>query len=252
MKKILAYGITAATFFGIAFTVSWFNRGSRAGTAEMPQAQGVAIPKRREYDKRRDPAQLGSPTKASALRPPYVAGAEETTQLAANLRDRLTAVKEKESQLEDRQKHLELIYQDIRTERSAIEDLRRQAADELRLVDQKIAAVQQKRETSDPAPIPPPRATAESTSISQEVTAAEQDNFRKMGDLLGGMAADSAAKILKQLSERGKLDTAAKLLANMSERQAAKVLSEIADLALAGQLVGRMNELKQQPMPEGK
>jgi len=59
-----------------------------------------------------------------AVRPSYSPEAEEAAQLAQKYRDGLREVADQKKQLEARQKQLDLIFQDIRTERGAIEDLR--------------------------------------------------------------------------------------------------------------------------------
>ena len=61
------------------------------------------------------------------------------------------------------------------------------------------------------------------------------------------------AKILQQMADTGKMDTAVKVLAAMKPAKASKVLSEMPDSSLAAQLLEKMKSLKPAPgtTPEG-
>ncbi len=75
----------------------------------------------------------------------------------------------------------------------------------------------------------------------------EHDNLKKMSGMYNSMAPESAAKILQNLADTGKMDTAVKVLGLMQERQAAKVLAELTDAGLAAQLVEKLKGLRRTP-----
>ena len=85
-----------------------------------------------------------------------------------------------------------------------------------------------------------------------KVEEVENGNVQKMAEMINSMESGSAAKILQQLADTGKMDTAVKLLRMMKDRQAAKVLAEMSDPALAAQLLARMQEVKPIPAPNKK
>src|SRR5262249_27846866 len=78
------------------------------------------------------------------IRPSGPPSAEETVRIANSLRDRMKAVREREEQVTSRQKQLELIYQDIRGERNVLDELRKQVADEMKVLNDKMASVDRK------------------------------------------------------------------------------------------------------------
>jgi flagellar motility protein MotE (MotC chaperone) len=266
MKKILMLGLVAVVMFGVSAAGSWkwrqiqlaqkesssgedetaastsgdsagsqhasaADHSPRPGAHEEPAASSTAsLPERRPAP--RDAAQL-----PLAVRPTYTAGVEETVQLAAGLRDRAAAVREREVQLASRQKQLELVYEDIRSERAAIDELRNQVSDELKAVEEQLAAAERDRAELD----------LKQQTIDGRVTQMddqEKDNIKKMGGMYDSMAPESAAKILQQMTDSGNMDTAVKLLGVMKERQAAKVLAEMQDATLAAQLSEKLKGLK--------
>jgi flagellar motility protein MotE (MotC chaperone) len=178
------------------------------------------------------------------VRPPYNAGAEEAARLTAELRTRLASAREKERQAAAREKRLELIQQDLRGERAAIDDLRKQVKKELDAVNKALAELERQRAA---APRRAEKSGAEAEARPALPAKEQQDNLKKMGAMYSTMPPESAAKILRSLSDTGKMDTAAQLLALMQERQAAKVLTELNDPVLAAQLLERLKVLRRRP-----
>lgn len=66
-----------------------------------------------------------------AVRPPFVDGADESSQLVVSLNQRLRATHDKERQLDERQSAMQLIFADIRSEQVEVNKLRQQLNDEL-------------------------------------------------------------------------------------------------------------------------
>jgi flagellar motility protein MotE (MotC chaperone) len=249
MKKLLAIGLVTFLLFGASAGVSWYLKEHNPLNVSAQPAQDAAS---QSSDHRfvlpiqgDDSNQPGGSGQRSVARPSYSAGAEEAVQLATSLRERLASVREKENQLALRQKNLELVYEDISGERSAIDDLRKQVGEELVALEEKMVGVekrysetvQQRDETSS-------RLAQMKKDVTQ-LEGVEQVNFTKMANTCDSMEPESAARILEQLANSAKMDTAVKLLAQMKERQAAKVLAALpADSGLAAQLLDKLRSYR--------
>lgn len=272
MKKILMLGLIASVMFGLSAAASWKWRQARLAqmasptptgeTAEstagdpkdshQPAAKethqpastathspGPTEPKERPavVPPERKPAAAETAQLPMSVRPAYVAGVEETVQLAASLRDRAASVREREIQMAARKKQLELLQEDIRGERTAIDELRKQVAEEMKAAQEQLAGAERAR-----AELQAERQKMDGHATQMQDQ--EKDNIKKMGSMYDSMAPESAAKILQQMTETGKMDTAVKLLSVMKERQAAKVLAEMADPSLAAQLSEKLRGVK--------
>ena len=66
-----------------------------------------------------------------AVRPPFVEGVDERSQLVVSLNQRLRATHEKERRLEGRETAMQLIFSDVRTEQVEVNKLRQQLNEEL-------------------------------------------------------------------------------------------------------------------------
>ncbi len=252
MKKLVVLVLVAGVLFGLSAGGSWMWRHhSKPHEEEEAGHESLIATKPENMGKSKDGPVAGyaAAPQRSAVRPPYTAGADEAVQLASNLRERLAAVKERETQLAARQKQLQLIYNDIRSERSAVDELRKQVGEELKAVKEKMDAAerkkveieQQKQELTD-------KGTQMQKSV-MEIEENERRNIDKMAKMYQGMEPESAARVLQQMADTGKMETAVKVLGQMQERQAAKVLSVLPE-ALAAQLLEKMKNLKRTTSPE--
>jgi flagellar motility protein MotE (MotC chaperone) len=264
--------LTAGLLFGLSATASWTMRKSSAETdeldstaetepvadsaeADLVEPAGPADATLSEPPAEPAPSSVVSATTQAApdlpvpLRPSYVVGAEETVQLATRLRDRAAAVKEREAQLTTRQTQLQLIVEDIRAERAAIDELRKQIQEELRAVaDQTRLLEEKKLETEQRQTELENRQQGIESRLTQ-LDSEERGNVKKIAAVYDTMPPESASKILLQLCDGGNMDTAVKLLGLMKERQAAKVLAEFPDPDLAAQLTLKLKGLKRAPAP---
>ncbi len=250
MNKALIIGFISLALFMVSASASWYLQAMK-----MPQANttvgaekihtGTSQPAARRQEVPA-PASLlpESEIERSATRPPFVAGTDRAISLASSLRDRLGVVRDKEAQLDARQQRLELVYQDIKGERNALDELRKQVSDELKAVEEKMVAVERKKAESEQKMVDK---TAELTALEKkrvELVDVEQGNVKRMAEMYDNMDAESAARILQQLADTAKLDTAVKVLGLMKERQAAKVLAAMPpDSGLAAQLLERLKGL---------
>jgi flagellar motility protein MotE (MotC chaperone) len=141
-------------------------------------------------------------------------------------------VKAREERLERRQAQMDLVLRDLRAEQDAVDDLGRRVT----------AAVQAAATAAREAAAAPPAAKL------PDPNAADPDAIRRMATMYDNMTPESAALILKQMADSGKLDTAVRILSQMQPRQASRVLAEI-EPELAAQLLEKMRTLKKAAAP---
>jgi flagellar motility protein MotE (MotC chaperone) len=258
MKKVVFLLVTGLLFFGVSASVSWWLQRDKR-TATSPPAShdpndddawtkvmnnrpstGPAI-----VETRPDPPRV-------AVRPPFNQGADEVVQLANTYRDRLASLRERETQLGARQKQMELVYQDIRGERAAIDELRKQVTEELNGAKEMQAELEKKKLDADDQRQKTAGQVKELEQRMINFDGMETSNVQKMAEMLNNMAPESAARILQQMADTGKMETAVKLMGLMKERQAAKVLSEFTDPSMAAQLLDKLKDLKRPSADAGK
>lgn len=251
MKRLLVYGLAGTLLFAVSATVSlWYQQQQLRPKTEAEADAKPVRPPRAVAGKAASPKDAHA-EKADAddelrpvVRPPAPPSAEETARLASSLRERVRAVREREEQLNSRQKQLEVIYQDIRGERSVLDELRKQVSDEMRALGEKMASADNRFGELERQRQQAAKTLADVQKRQVEFDGSERKNIDKMASMYDSMQPDSAARILQQLADSGKLDTAVKLLSQMKERQAAKVLAELSDATLAAQLLEKMRGVK--------
>jgi len=259
MNKVLILGFISLVLFLLSASASWYLRAVKmpqsgeSATADKTHATAADAARRNQDGAPAIVALPAAEIEKSAARPPYVAGTEQALNLATNLRERLGAVRDKEAQLDARQKRLELIYQDIRGERGAIDELRKQVSNELKAVEGKMAAVERQRSESEQKIQEKSAQVSDMEKRRLELVTLEQTNIKKMAEMYDNMDAESAARILQQLADTAKLDTAVKVLGLMKERQAAKVLAAMPpDSGLAAQLLEKLKGFDRAPAQASK
>lgn len=249
MMKLLLFGVTALVLFGASFGVSYFLQQGKPPPGDRAAAPETAPGKETESSSTgKGKLPPSSDPQRTAVRPPHTPGTDEAVQLAGSLRERLSAVREKEKKLADREKQLDLIMKDIRGERTVIDDLRKQVGAELKAVTEKMSAVERKQGEVQQQRQDMSKNVDEMQKRVLELEGVEKKNFDKMASMYDSMAPESAAKILQHLADSGKMDTAVKLLGQMKERNAAKVLAELSE-PVAAQLLERLRGLKRTGTP---
>jgi flagellar motility protein MotE (MotC chaperone) len=270
MKKVMVLGGIALVLFGVSAAVSWFLSPKLQHGPEEEPAVGRRIDNTGSGSAKQ-PSAVGTNEELtkSVARPPYTPGTDEAVTLASNLRERLAAVREKEDRLLSRQKNLEIVYQDIRGERGNLDQLRKQVAAELRAVDEKMSAVERRFAEAEQKRVDNEQRVTETQKNLIAIESNEQTNFKRMAEMYDAMEPESAAQIMLQLSNSGKMDTAVKVLSQMRPRQAAAILAAIATLepkasptdpkasigeskaGLAAQLVEKLRLFKRPTKPTG-
>ena len=146
MKKLLTLVLTAFVLFAVSATGSWLLLRFKAPAADAAsgteKAGGTSTGESGKGTMGGGSAMMASSQMGSLRRwrlsLPTLPGADEAVQLANSLRERLAGVREKETDLKARQNQLEIIRQDIRGERAAIDELRKQANEELKAIEERL------------------------------------------------------------------------------------------------------------------
>jgi flagellar motility protein MotE (MotC chaperone) len=218
MKFFVQLGLAALVLFSLSAAMSvWLYQS----TKPTEDTGGEKAAKKKERDPERpdkEPTEAKTPAKTE---PP----SDRTDSALAALRDR-------EVRLERRAAQMDIILRDLQAQRDAVDALLKQVAIELKAAAARNSELEAKASDLEKQKV--------------DLTAAERKNIERIASMYDSMAPESAAPILRQMADSGRLDTAVKVLSQMKERQAARVLAELGDPALAAQLIDRMRVLKAQ------
>lgn len=224
---------------------------AEAKAAENPLA-ALAKKPMEQFDTRDESAEE-APEPPVAVRPPYVEGMDETSQLVVSLNQQLRETRDTERKLQERQEALKLIFADIRTEQAETNKLRQEADNELGKSSQSVRdamkAAQEERNllrreleslrSSLPKSDDP---TADGESKPPPKIESDPATLKRLGAIYDSMPAEVVAEVLQQLSKQGRDSDAVQILQTMKDRQAAKVLATIgtADAAKAATLTEKL------------
>jgi hypothetical protein len=156
------------------------------------------------------------------------ASSSESTK--ERLRAQLADVKEQESRLVAREETLRMLYDDIRTELAAVEDIRRKSAAELAMAEKKVLEAT----VTKPGVAQSTESPAEATPYAKPKVSAEA----------------RIAGVIQDLASQGNVAAAASLLSGMKDREIAKVLTSLStrDPRLALRLSDQVQAAKQEPV----
>lgn len=144
--------------------------------------------------------------------------------------EQLAEVKDHESKILAREETLRMLYEDIRSELAAVEDIRRRSANELAIAERKILDAV----TSKPSLASSHDAANEPHSSTRSKSSAES----------------RIAGVIQDLASQGNVAAAASLLSGMKDREVAKVLTSLSarDPRLALRISDQVQAAKQEPI----
>jgi hypothetical protein len=188
MKKIIVLGSLTLVLFGLSAAASWYLKGLKPATTQAAKDGKPATEKSAE--KAQESAKIATPASAplrSAVRPAFVDSADDAVALAERLRQQNAIIREKETKLADRQKSMDLVYGDVKGERASIDEMRKQVADELKAVEEKMVVVERRRADAEKE-IQKSKAELDSKLKNQiEMVSEEELNYKKMAEVFDGM-----------------------------------------------------------------
>lgn len=171
---------------------------------------------------------------------------ERLTQLAAALQQQQEAIKTREQQIVVREKQMDIQHEILQKEKKELDIVRKKMDIEMQALEAKIAELEKQSidGVKERKIVDAQRKELERTQL--EIDTQEWKNLKEQVKKLESMDAESAAIVVVQMVDQGKLDTVVKMLSHMRDRQAAGIFAEIAkqDSKLPGQLFERMIALK--------
>lgn len=218
MKYFIQLAFAALLLFSVSAALSlWLNQSRQS--PETREGEKAAKKGGKEFE---PPSEKGgkeskAPGKAEGPHEPSSGGA-------------MAAVREREDRLERRQAQIDLILRDLQSEREAVDALVRQVTSEAQAAAVRVGEAESKIAAAPKAPAGP--------------DPAERKNIEQLARLYDNMAPESAAPIIKQMADSGRMDTAVRILAQMRDRQAAQLLAALSDPSLAAQLTEKVRQLK--------
>jgi flagellar motility protein MotE (MotC chaperone) len=219
MKNFLILGLLAVLLFSISAGLSvWLNQSKHQAdkSAEKEQA-GKEPDKSNEKGPKGEPKdELKVPVKAET---PPPSGVESTAK----------KMSEREARIQDRAERVELVVRDIQSQRESNESLVRQVLAELK----NTAGEKTKLDSL----------LADLNKKTIEINSLEDANIVKLAAMYDALSPEAASQILKEMAEKGRMDTAAKIMVKMKDRNSARVL-EVMEPSLAAQLLERMLRLR--------
>ena len=123
MKTILTFGVMAVVLFSVAAGLSLY-----LNVPKTDEAKDSSAKKKNNKDKDPD-----GESEKPIVRPTTNATAEEMAKQSAQFQLQQAGLKEREAKLLARQKQVEVVLQDIKSEREELERLRQQFSAELKL-----------------------------------------------------------------------------------------------------------------------
>jgi flagellar basal body-associated protein FliL len=177
---------------------------------------------------------------------------EELVRLGLSLNARNEALEQRESEFREREARLKLALVDLQGEQAAIDSLRSQVQKQLEAADTVIARIQHERQELSRDQAEAKAAFEKSLQQQSEFSADELTNIKKMATWVRAMDPSKAGELLREMSNDGRMETAARILSHLEEREAARVLDALDDTALVDDLVQQYQNLRPQAKAEGK
>jgi flagellar motility protein MotE (MotC chaperone) len=252
MNKTVMGLVVAMVLFSVSAGVSWYLQPPAAVDPEKHADKdnfatgtlhhGAEPPKEK-------PLEEGRSTRPS-IRPGQAPDSEYLTKLAADLDSQSDALKRREQGMSNRQKNIDLVYKEILKEQRNVDGIRKQIDEEMKLLGDKVDAVERKYEQTSRQGAKLEEQNKELRQTLLEVDDAERARVKQMASFYDAMDTEKAAPTFQEMVDGGKLDMAVKILSNMKDRQAAKLLAQLPNQTLAVQLLDRLKGLKVPAAPK--
>ncbi|MCS7166753.1 MAG: hypothetical protein RMI91_14325 [Gemmatales bacterium] len=247
MKRLLLYVLVPAVLFSLSAGVSWWwQRQSSPGLHDghtTPSAGEHGGPTNMSLSNAASEEKLDEGPERVAVRLAHPQQVEAAIQLMATLEKRREELRRQEEMLTQRQKNLELVFNDIRAERAALDALRKQIHEEMRLLEAQFQQLEQKQQELHRHQEEVTERIKDYESSLRLFEDTERKNLESLAERIANMAPESAAKLFEHMANTGNLDTAVKLFSLVKETRAAKILEQMPP-DLATQIIERIKLLK--------
>ncbi|MCS6866415.1 MAG: hypothetical protein RMJ56_15570 [Gemmataceae bacterium] len=230
MKNFLILGLLAMFLFSVSAALSlWLQQAKQQQeTAEKDKEKTPPPDKEKPaLEKNGKPKEITEPKPPPATKEPPASPLSEAD---------LKRLRDTEARLERRTAQIELVLRDLQTQRERNDYLLQQVMAELK----NLPAETSKLDAM----------LKDLNNRTVEYNALEDANITKLATMYEAMAPEAAAPILKDMAEKGRMDTAAKILVKMKERNSARILESL-EPSLGSQLIDRMLRLRTTPTAPG-
>ncbi len=243
MSRILMFSSIGVILFSLAAGTSWYLQLHNQD-AEGPSVAGEKPTKTKSAKSAKDAKDAAAA--GPLVHAPLSADADRLTQISATLQTQHDALKSREQLIATREKQLDLIHEEIKKEQKKLDSVRKQIETELLFVQGQLDLLEKKTAENEKDR---QQARAELSDIKQatlQMNGYESKNLKQVSGIYDKMDPDAAAQSIRQMVDKGKLDTAVSILAGMRDRQAANLLGLISeqDASIATQLFDRMRYMK--------
>lgn len=241
MKNMIILGLVALLLFSVSAGLSAWLMPTKTTASNDETSPIKKITKKSESSDDKDHASKPSATDSHAKNEK-----SDHDSLGIDAKSKDGSLEIRDELLKTRQARFEVIQQDIRQERDALESLMKKVVAEMKLAQAVLAEVETKTAELEASKSAIVKAKAEIPKKSPESEADEKYSTQKTATMLDNMPAENAAIVVQQMADTGKLDSIVKTFGLMQERKAAGILAELTktDPGLAAQLIEKTKGLK--------
>jgi flagellar basal body-associated protein FliL len=201
-KKIIIAGALAVASFAVAMGASYLlSSGPRKATGQQAAADANEAP----------------PVKLSLQE-------RDLDELVRNLRQRIADCRAQTQQLNEREKQIRIVQDQLARQAQELEDLRVKAATALAALRQEKAAMEAER---------------------VKIEAEDRVNLKKTAAIYEKMDSAAGGKILADMCSQNNEDAVVRILYYMSERSAAKTIESFEDKKLAARLCDKIKRVRE-------
>lgn len=212
MKNFLILALVAMFLFSVSAALSlWLNQSRQTADAQTDKDKPV----KKNGEKEEPPPTPKTEPKVELKTPPV--GPDPTT------------FREREAQLARRAAQIDMVLRDLQAQREVVDSLLRQVSAEVKTATTKAGELE---------------ALANQLEKKKaDVSASEQQNITRIATMLDTMTPEGAARVITQIADSGRLESAARVLVLMKDRQVGRVLDQL-EPAMAAQLLEKVKTLR--------
>jgi hypothetical protein len=181
-----------------------------------------------------------------ANRPDLPLTVEAVLELSESIRKKERELMEREKQAERTEQNIELLFEDLKVERSELTAMLEQVQARLERASSSVAQLkvenqQLTNQTEELAKLRPKKNGKDGVQVLDEIG----ERVKTAKSWFEGLAEDQAANYLKEFANRGDLEFAARLFKSLSDRKATKILAAFDDPEFVQQILGALAERQQ-------
>jgi hypothetical protein len=252
MFKTFLYSMFAVFLFALGAVGSWYFINSQADaeqTAEMEDltANDSPLPSIPEIASAIPTVSLEPEVKEDPLPtviPAKPTSAEDIFRFGVINRNRMEKLQERENALDERERQMMLEAKDLEARQAEVDGLMAHVNDTIVQAESLLSSINKKRLelAEDKKSFDEQKEQFESET---GLTPADQEkNEKQAAGLIQSMNPDTAANVIRELANDGKMDYALALLEKMEQRNGAKILEAINDKTLIAEITDKLRARK--------